>query len=152
MNEALFQKLTTSLRQAKAIRAGTLKPGRRTVLTKEHPAAVRTRLGKTQEEFADMIGVPLGTLRNWEQGHREPTGPAKALLIAAAKYPEEIADALSGAARELKAATRRVASNVRRNAGRHLIKPSGGAARDSVAIPERNGRVRVRERQPAGSH
>ncbi len=94
MNKALFQKLTTSLRQARAIRRGTLQPGRRSVLAKEHPAAIRARLDKTQEEFADMIGVPLGTLRNWEQGHREPTGPAKALLIVAAKYPAEIADAL----------------------------------------------------------
>ncbi len=151
MNEALFQKLTTSLRQAKAIRVGTLEPSRRTVLTKEHPAAVRARLGKTQEEFADMIGVPLGTLRNWEQGHREPTGPAKALLIAAAKYPEEIADALGGAARELKAAAGRVASNIPRNAGRHLIKPSRSSG-GSVTIHERNGRVRARDRQPAGSH
>jgi putative transcriptional regulator len=152
MNEALFQKLTTSLRQAKAIRAGTLQPSRRTVLTKEHPAAVRTRLGKTQEEFADMIGVPLGTLRNWEQGHREPTGPAKALLIAAAKYPEEIADALGGATRELKAAAGRVASNIRRNAGRHLIKSARSSGRGSITLHERNGRVRVRDRQPAGSH
>jgi len=59
---------------------------RRSVLTKEDPAAVRTRLGKTQEEIADIRGVPLVTLRNWEQGHREPTGPAKALLIVAAKF------------------------------------------------------------------
>lgn len=94
MKKALFQKLTTSLRQAKAIRGGKLAAGRRTVLASEHPAAVRARLGKTQEEFAAMIGVPLGTLRNWEQGHREPTGPAKALLIVAARYPEEISEAL----------------------------------------------------------
>lgn len=129
MNEVLFRKLTTSLRQAKAIRAGTLQPSRRTVLTKEHPAAVRTRLGKTQEEFADMIGVPLGTLRNWEQGHREPTGPAKALLIAAAKYPEEIADALGGAAREVKAMEGRTISHDRRNPGRPAGKASSSKGR-----------------------
>ncbi len=96
MNTALFEKLTGSLKQMKAIRAGTLQPARSTKLTPEHPRAVRTRLNMTQEEFADMIGVPLGTLRNWEQGHREPTGPAKALLIAAAKYPRQIALALTG--------------------------------------------------------
>jgi transcriptional regulator with XRE-family HTH domain len=90
---------------------------------------VRTRLGKTQEEFADMIGVPLGTLRNWEQRHREPTGPAKALLIAAAKYPEEIADALGGAARELKTAEGRTISNSRRNAGRPVVKASRSKGR-----------------------
>jgi putative transcriptional regulator len=94
VKKALFQKLTTSLRQAKAIRAGRRSAGRRTVLAKEHPAAVRTRLGRTQEEFAEMIGVPVGTLRNWEQGHREPTGPARALLLVAAKFPGEVAEAL----------------------------------------------------------
>jgi putative transcriptional regulator len=93
MKEALFKKLTKSLRQAGAIRAGRRR-GSRTLLANEHPAVVRARLGKTQKEFAEMIGVPVGTLRNWEQGHREPTGPAKALLLVAAKYPKEIADAL----------------------------------------------------------
>jgi putative transcriptional regulator len=76
MNDALFQKLTKSLREEKAILAGPLQ-GRKTVLAREHPAAVRARLGKTQEEFAAMIGVPLGTLRNWEQGHRTSPAPRK---------------------------------------------------------------------------
>jgi putative transcriptional regulator len=134
MNEALFQKLTTSLQQAREIRGGTLRPGRRTTLTKGHPAAVRARLGKSQEEFAAMIGVPLGTLRNWEQGRREPTGPAKALLIAAAKYPEEVADALAGPARSLKLAACQApkAASPRRSSsshGRaHTRRPRGVAA------------------------
>jgi putative transcriptional regulator len=94
MNEELFNKLTASLRQMKAIRAGTLQPSRVTKLAPDHPAAVRSRLRLTQPEFAEMIGVSLGTLRNWEQGHREPTGPARALLRIAATYPKQAALAL----------------------------------------------------------
>ena len=99
MNETIFNKLTSSVRQMNAIRAGKLPPARIAKLTPDHPAAVRSRLGMTQSAFAVMIGVPLGTLRNWEQGHRQPTGPAKALLCVAAKYPKQIAAALAPANR-----------------------------------------------------
>ncbi|UPJ41952.1 helix-turn-helix domain-containing protein [Bradyrhizobium sp. 40] len=37
-------------------------------------------IGQTQQTFADAIGVPVKTLRNWEQGRRRPTGPALVLL------------------------------------------------------------------------
>jgi len=43
-----------------------------------------------------MIDVRLGTLRNWEQGRREPTGPAKALLRAIHNDPKHVVQALSG--------------------------------------------------------
>jgi putative transcriptional regulator len=36
--------------------------------------AIRNKTGLTQAAFASRIGVPVGTLRNWEQGHRSPTG------------------------------------------------------------------------------
>jgi putative transcriptional regulator len=57
--------------------------------------AVCRRLGKSQSEFAAMIGVSLGTLQNWEQGRRRPEGPARALLRVAAEKPEAVAEALS---------------------------------------------------------
>ncbi|RDI51345.1 helix-turn-helix domain-containing protein, partial [Microvirga subterranea] len=43
-------------------------------------AAIRHRTGLAQPAFARRIGVSLATLRNWEQGHRSPTGPARVLL------------------------------------------------------------------------
>jgi putative transcriptional regulator len=49
---------------------------------------VRKRLGLTQSEFSRRIDVPLDTVRNWEQGKRCPTGPAKALLRILDKAPE----------------------------------------------------------------
>jgi putative transcriptional regulator len=41
---------------------------------------IRARAKLTQAEFAARIGVPIETLRNWEQGKRSPRGPARALL------------------------------------------------------------------------
>lgn len=79
----------------KAIREGRMKPARVTKLTPDHPRVVRSRLGMTQEEFAEMLGVPVGTLRNWEQGIREPVGAAKTLLRIAAKHPKIVRDALA---------------------------------------------------------
>lgn len=41
---------------------------------------IRARTHLTQAEFAARIGVPIETVRNWEQGKRSPRGPARALL------------------------------------------------------------------------
>lgn len=49
---------------------------------------VRRRTGLTQAAFAGRIGVPLDTVRNWEQGKRSPAGPARALLRVLDKAPE----------------------------------------------------------------
>ena len=42
-----------------------------------------------------MIGVSVSTLQNWEQGRRQPEGPARALLKVATEKPEAVAEALS---------------------------------------------------------
>lgn len=44
--------------------------------------AVRTLTGLSQPKFAELLGIELGTLRNWEQGRRTPTGLGRALLRA----------------------------------------------------------------------
>lgn len=49
----------------------------------------------TQDKFCKLIDVKMGTLRNWEQGRREPTGPAKALLRAIKNDPEHVIMALA---------------------------------------------------------
>jgi putative transcriptional regulator len=53
----------------------------------------RQRLGKSQAEFARIIGASVATLRNWEEGRRRPEGPARALLKIAAINPEAVAAA-----------------------------------------------------------
>lgn len=49
---------------------------------------VRGRTGLTQAAFASRIGVPIETVRNWEQGKRSPRGPARALLKVIEEAPE----------------------------------------------------------------
>ncbi|WP_245903662.1 helix-turn-helix domain-containing protein [Humitalea rosea] len=56
---------------------------------------VRRRTGLTQAAFAARIGVPLDTVRNWEQGKRLPAGPAKALLKILDRAPEAALSALA---------------------------------------------------------
>src|SRR5690242_19664550 len=56
---------------------------------------LRRRACLTQMEFAAKLGVPVETIRNWEQGKRAPRGPARALLAVIAHAPETVFAALS---------------------------------------------------------
>ena len=94
MNKKQFDELATSVRQAGAIRRGEMKPSRVTEFPPDDVKEIRRRLGKSQSEFALMIGVSISTLQNWEQGRRVPEGPARALLKVAAKNPAAVAKAL----------------------------------------------------------
>jgi putative transcriptional regulator len=55
---------------------------------------LRRALGLTQEEFAARYRIPLGTLRDWEQGRSEPDQPARAYLSVIAHDPEAVRRAL----------------------------------------------------------
>ena len=95
MKKGDFNKLVKSVKQAGAIRRGEKKASRRFEFQPVDVKAVRARLGKSQSEFAMMIGVSVATLQNWEQGRRRPEGPARALLKVAAENPEAVAKALA---------------------------------------------------------
>jgi len=56
---------------------------------------LRRRARLTQLEFAAKLGVPVETIRNWEQGKRMPRGPARALLAVIAHAPEAVFEALA---------------------------------------------------------
>ncbi|MGJ4898987.1 MULTISPECIES: helix-turn-helix domain-containing protein [unclassified Bradyrhizobium] len=56
---------------------------------------LRRRVHLTQQEFAAKLGVPVETIRNWEQGKRMPRGPARALLTVIAHAPETVFAALA---------------------------------------------------------
>lgn len=94
MKDAAFRDLLKSVKQAGQIRRGELKPSCVTSFKPDDVKAVRARLAQTQEEFALMIGVSVATLRNWEQGRRQPEGPALALLRVTARNPKAVAAAL----------------------------------------------------------
>ena len=61
-------------------------------------AALRRFVGLTQSQFATALGISIHTLRNWEQGRRQPDGPAIALLRIAARHPRVIRENLQVAA------------------------------------------------------
>jgi putative transcriptional regulator len=94
MKKKDFDNLVASVQQAGKIRRGEMKPSRLTELAPVDVKTIRQRLGKSQSEFARMIGVSVATLQNWEQGRRRPEGPARALLKIAAEHPEAVSAAL----------------------------------------------------------
>jgi len=88
MKKELFDELLESVKQAKAIECGEMKPSRTYhVDSKNTVVKTRGKLGLSQSKFASLLGISQDTLQNWEQGRREPTGPAKVLLKIASKHP-----------------------------------------------------------------
>lgn len=83
-------------RLARALRRLPLLPG--ALPGREDPVdvrAVRSLTGLSQVKFAELLGIELATLRNWEQGRRAPTGPARALLRAIRNNPIDVLEALN---------------------------------------------------------
>jgi putative transcriptional regulator len=73
------------------------KPGETPQVEKAGVRDLRRRARLTQQEFAAKVGVPVETIRNWEQGKRTPRGPARALLAVIAHAPDTVFAALSKA-------------------------------------------------------
>ncbi len=74
--------------------ASAVPPGRTPDASYARRVRSQTRL--TQAEFAARIGVPIETVRNWEQGKRSPRGPARALLKLLDHAPDVAFSVLSG--------------------------------------------------------
>ena len=96
MKKSDFDNLLLGVRQMKAIERGTLKPARVIKLDEMQVKAIRKNMGLSQGKFAKLLGVPIDTLQNWEQGRRKPDGPARALLTVAARRPKALLEALHG--------------------------------------------------------
>jgi putative transcriptional regulator len=91
-----FDSIAAGLREAIAYAEGkeTGAIVRRIEVPAVDVAAIRARTGLSQAAFARSIGVAKGTLLNWEQGRRQPTGPAKVLLAMIAKKPAVVKEML----------------------------------------------------------
>jgi putative transcriptional regulator len=94
MDKTLFADLQQSLKEAVAIRRGAFAPTRIAVMPAPDAKSIRARIGLSQTEFAQLIGVKVATLRNWEQHRRQPTGAAAALLMIVEKEPDAALRAL----------------------------------------------------------
>lgn len=62
-------------------------------LVQPSPRHIRDSLNQTQAGFADLLGVSVETVRGWEQGKRQPRGPARTLLQVAASNPMAVLEA-----------------------------------------------------------
>ena len=90
-----FDELMESVQQMDEIVRGERQPSREFHVDALQVKEIRKATGLTQAKFAALIDVHLGTLRNWEQGRRAPTGPAKALLKAIHNDPVNVLNALA---------------------------------------------------------
>jgi putative transcriptional regulator len=95
MKKKFFDELLESVKQAGEIVRGERAPSREFYVDAAMIKDLRKRTKLSQAKFAALLRVEIGTLRNWEQGRREPTGPAKALLHAIRKDPEHVLKALA---------------------------------------------------------
>jgi putative transcriptional regulator len=90
MTEAEIAAAATADPDARPLSPEELRSAKRVPRTK----SLRRALGLTQEEFAARYRIPLGTLRDWEQGRCEPDQPARAYLAVIARDPEGVRRAL----------------------------------------------------------
>jgi putative transcriptional regulator len=87
MDKQLFERLVLSMKQHGEITRDERAPSREFFVDAAQFKGIRAAIGLSQPKFARLIDVDVGTLRNWEQGRREPTGPARALLRAIKTNP-----------------------------------------------------------------
>ena len=90
MKDALFNELMESVEQMDEIAKGERQPSCERFVASTRLKQIRNRVHLSQPKFARLIGVEVATLRNWEQGRREPTGPARVLIRAIEKDPENV--------------------------------------------------------------
>jgi putative transcriptional regulator len=96
MDDKLFADLLQSVRdmgthmRGKAVRGTSVRD-----VAEPDPRAVREATKLSQREFAELVGVPVKTLQNWEQKRTRPAGPARALLRAIARDPRAVLKALA---------------------------------------------------------
>jgi putative transcriptional regulator len=89
--EELGNKLLKSVNEMKAGKAA-----RATQIAPNEVAVARLKTGLSQTMFAQALQISPRTLQEWEQGRREPSGAAKALIQIAFRHPEVIHEGLQG--------------------------------------------------------
>ena len=94
-----FDAMTVEERTAAALNdpdAQPMQPGRQGK-PRSRAFIIRRALGLSQDAFAERYRIPVGTLRDWEQGRAEPDQAARAYLLVIAKHPDMVAEALASA-------------------------------------------------------
>lgn len=87
--QELGEKLLKSVKEMKSGKAA-----RATQIAPNEVAAARLKTGLSQAQFAQALHISPRTLQEWEQGRRDPSGAAKALIQIAFRHPEVIKEGL----------------------------------------------------------
>jgi putative transcriptional regulator len=90
-----FERIQAGLEEAIAHASGQPSKARVHQFAPLDVKAIRAQVGMSQAEFSAAFGISLGTLRHWEQGDRQPRGPARVLLTLLAKEPIAVLKALA---------------------------------------------------------
>jgi putative transcriptional regulator len=93
----LGKRLIQAAEEAAAMARGEAVPGA-VLHVPPDVRAIRARLGLSQSAFAARFGLPVGTVRDWEQGRAVPDQAARVLLAVIAKEPDAVLRALRAAA------------------------------------------------------
>jgi putative transcriptional regulator len=96
MKDQMFNELLDSVKEMDKIAKGNKRPARMFDIKNPEVKNIREQTGLSQTDFARLIGVSKRTLENWEQGRRNPTGPARALLKIVETDPKGALRALHG--------------------------------------------------------
>ena len=89
------QEILQGAREALAAVKGDATAVRVTIIPRIDVGEIRRRLKMTQAQFSRSFGLSLDSVKNWEQGHRSPEGPARVLLAVIAKDPLAVRNALA---------------------------------------------------------
>lgn len=87
-NRNIGNEILTGLNEIKNYKKGKLKLRALELSEPSDPKIIREKLSLSQSAFAGLLGVSMRTLQDWEQGRRNPQGPAVALLRIAEQHPE----------------------------------------------------------------
>ena len=95
MQKEMFEELLLSVKEAKDIMRGKKEPSRKFYIEEPDAKEIRKKLHLTQNQFASLMNISIHTLRNWEQGRRQPEGPAKVLLNVSNNHPNILIEMLN---------------------------------------------------------
>jgi putative transcriptional regulator len=95
MRKELFDELLESVREGGAILRGEKEASRTFHFDELDVRRLREEYGLSQPKFAALMGISVGTVRNWEQGRRRPEGSARVLLRVLSKHPNAVLDVVS---------------------------------------------------------
>jgi putative transcriptional regulator len=88
----LGQEILDGVKEVKDFKNGQKRLRTHTLKEPSSPKVIREKLALSQVAFASLLGVSARTVQDWEQGRRQPQGPAKSLLRIAENRPEVLAE------------------------------------------------------------